>query len=390
MLAVCAEKTESWKIADGAVYTSISRPDEPYEIRVIRVLREKKDIVVDMVMANDSVRGLEWVRTAAERMEKTGRKVIAGVNGDFYFMSNHEKAGLPLGPSVSGGKLYTSGTMRGAFYIAGDGIPRIGTLTFEGFVESQGKKIPLNFFNWENSSRNARKIVLPDQTKGDHATLFTHDWKWAIPYSGVRVRLDRPVSGTGGSWAGHVSGVFRADETVSGDPHEIVLVGTGGKQSPINALEGRVTISFGFRECKQPVRTALGSWEVLLRDGKILPPDHPKAARHPRTMIGFNEKELFFVTVDGRRKGWSKGMRSVDQARLLKELGCTEGCNIDGGGSTTAWVRGNCVNRPSDGHMRRNANAVLISTDRELPPLDRPLVLPPPREGKKQSPGSAG
>lgn len=86
MLAVCAEKTESWKIADGAVYTSISRPDEPYEIRVIRVLREKKDIVVDMVMANDSVRDLEWVRTAAERMEKTGRKVIAGVNGDFYFM----------------------------------------------------------------------------------------------------------------------------------------------------------------------------------------------------------------------------------------------------------------------------------------------------------------
>lgn len=165
MLAVCAEKTESWKIADGAVYTSISRPDEPYEIRVIRVLREKKDIVVDMVMANDSVRGLEWVRTAAERMEKTGRKVIAGVNGDFYFMSNHEKAGLPLGPSVSGGKLYTSGTMRGAFYIAGDGIPRIGTLTFEGFVESQGKKIPLSFFNWENSSRNARKIVLAVRRK---------------------------------------------------------------------------------------------------------------------------------------------------------------------------------------------------------------------------------
>lgn len=374
--ALCAEKTESWKIADGAVYSSVSRPEEPYEIRVIRIARNNPDLVVDMVMAKDSLRGLESVAEAAVRMEKNGRNVIAGVNGDFYFMSNHEKVGLPLGPSVSNGKLYTSGSAKGAFYIADDGIPRIGTLTFEGFVESQGKRIALRFFNWEDSSRNARSVRQPDQKRGNAVTLFSSDWKWKIPYSGVRVRLDLPFSGTSCVRTGVVTGPFRPDEFVSGDPREAVLVGTGSRQSEILALTGKLRISFGFAECTRPIRTSLGSWEVLLRNGVILPKDNPKAPRHPRTMIGFNRNELFFVTVDGRQEGWSKGMRSFDQALLMRELGCTDACNIDGGGSTTAWVRGMCVNRPSDGRMRRNANATLISTRRKLPPLDRPLLPP--------------
>ncbi len=368
-----AEKIESWSVADGVVYTAIHRPDEPYEIRVIRVDRSKKEISVDMVMAGDSLMGLESVKTAAKRWEKKGRRVIGGVNGDFYCMSNHEKTGLPLGPSISEGKLYTSGNMKGAFFLTSDGKPHLGALTWQGTVSGNGRCLEISYFNWENSSRNARKVILPDQKKGNRIYLFTHDWKWTIPFQGIRIRLERPVMGTAGSWNGTVTGVFPAENRMSGAADEIVLAGTGALEKSVNELSGNVILSFHFKETALPIRTAVGSWEVLLKDGKILPKDLPNAPRHPRTMIGYNAKELFFVTVDGRRKGWSKGMRSFDQAQLLKELGCTDGCNIDGGGSTTAWVRGQCVNRPSDGSMRRNANGMLISTERELPPLDRPL-----------------
>ncbi len=94
-----------------------------------------------------------------------------------------------------------------------------------------------------------------------------------------------------------------------------------------------------------------------MREGEIVAAESP---RHPRTAVGFNADEILLVTVDGRQKDWSVGMTMVELARLMAELGCTEALNLDGGGSTTAWVDGEVVNRPSDGGQRRIANALLV------------------------------
>ncbi len=361
LLCAChsVRQPEGEAIGKGVSCTAISRPEGPWEIRVIRIDRGA-EVSIDMVMAHDTLPGRERVSGAVARIEKQNRRVIAGVNGDFYFMGNHEKEGLPLGPSVSFGRLFTSGRTHGAFYIDCRGVPHTGSLTFRGTIENDGQTFPFEVFNWEGSNAKDKKYVVPDQKQGSGILVFSNLWGWKIPFRGVRVRMQEASFETDGSYTGEVTGPFAAGETVSKDPGSLVIVGLGDTEEAVNRLKGKVRLSFGFVETVRKLKMAVGSWQVLLKEGKIVV--NPGGPRHPRTMIGFNDREILLVTVDGRRKGWSRGMTSHEQAELLRELGCTEGCNIDGGGSTTAWVLGKCVNCPSDpSGMRPNANCILVT-----------------------------
>jgi prepilin-type processing-associated H-X9-DG protein len=54
-------------------------------------------------------------------------------------------------------------------------------------------------------------------------------------------------------------------------------------------------------------------------------------------------------------------MTLTELADLMRELGITEGLNLDGGGSTALWVGGHVRNRPSDPTGERPVgNAVMI------------------------------
>ncbi len=77
-------------------------------------------------------------------------------------------------------------------------------------------------------------------------------------------------------------------------------------------------------------------------------------ARHPRTVIGYSLQpyRAYLVTVDGRLTS-SVGMTYLELARLMADLGVRESISLDGGGSTTAWIKGRgIVNTPSDGSER--------------------------------------
>jgi len=75
-------------------------------------------------------------------------------------------------------------------------------------------------------------------------------------------------------------------------------------------------------------------------------------ARHPRTALGLTgDGKLLLVTVDGRTEAGA-GMTEQELAQHLLYLGATDGINLDGGGSTTMWVKemsvNGIVNHPSD------------------------------------------
>lgn len=81
--------------------------------------------------------------------------------------------------------------------------------------------------------------------------------------------------------------------------------------------------------------------------------------RHPRSAIGWNREHLFLVVVDGRQST-SAGMTFPELAAYLVKLGCDEALNFDGGGSTTLWLLGQVVNRPSEGQERPGANSLVV------------------------------
>ncbi len=111
---------------------------------------------------------------------------------------------------------------------------------------------------------------------------------------------------------------------------------------------------------------ALGGGPQLLKDGAIAITDAEEEllspSRQPRTFLGWNRatRRVWLVTVDGRQAGWSAGMTYEEEARFLLDLGADNGLNYDGGGSTTMWIRGAVVNRPSDGAERAVTSAWLV------------------------------
>ena len=60
-------------------------------------------------------------------------------------------------------------------------------------------------------------------------------------------------------------------------------------------------------------------------------------------------------------------MTFAELAAFMKNLGCAEAMNLDGGGSSTFWLNGKVMNSPSDKHERSLANAIII-VQKEKPP----------------------
>lgn len=88
---------------------------------------------------------------------------------------------------------------------------------------------------------------------------------------------------------------------------------------------------------------------------------------HPRTAVGITaEGDVIFYCVDGRKNGTSGGMRIDQLSHEMKNLGCVTAMNLDGGGSTTAYValpgakHAVLRNTPSDGRERKTANSILF------------------------------
>ncbi|OQB20068.1 MAG: Xanthan lyase precursor [candidate division BRC1 bacterium ADurb.Bin183] len=76
---------------------------------------------------------------------------------------------------------------------------------------------------------------------------------------------------------------------------------------------------------------------------------------NPRTLIGYKASpyKVYLVTVDGRQSGVAEGMTYTQLAQLMADLGVEQSISLDGGGSTTAWIKGSgVVNTPSDGSER--------------------------------------
>ncbi len=107
----------------------------------------------------------------------------------------------------------------------------------------------------------------------------------------------------------------------------------------------------------------VGGRPTILRAGEVVTSAAELCTvRHPRTALGLSEDRhtLYLMVVDGR-SSVSIGMTCAEEAALLRELGAYDALNLDGGGSSTMYIRGDgVVNAPSDGSSRVVANHLAI------------------------------
>lgn len=120
-----------------------------------------------------------------------------------------------------------------------------------------------------------------------------------------------------------------------------------------------------FRKWK--MKTAVGGGPVLLQNGqiKITNNEELKFAgkaitdKHPRTAMGYTkDNKLIILIIQGRSESAS-GATLIQEAQILKDLGCVEALNLDGGGSSCLLINGKETIQPSD-KTQRAVPAVFI------------------------------
>jgi hypothetical protein len=116
------------------------------------------------------------------------------------------------------------------------------------------------------------------------------------------------------------------------------------------------------------MQTAVGGGPVLLYNGNIRITNNEELKfagkaindKHPRTAMGYTKDgKLIILVIQGRSE--SGGGASLPQeAQILKDLGCWEALNLDGGGSSCMLVNGKETIKPSDKEGQRPVPAVFI------------------------------
>jgi exopolysaccharide biosynthesis protein len=114
------------------------------------------------------------------------------------------------------------------------------------------------------------------------------------------------------------------------------------------------------------VQDAIAAGPCLIANGEIHITDTaevffgtsiPKV--HPRTAAGYlRDGDLILLVVDGRQDE-SRGVDLKELAVIMKQLGCVEALNLDGGGSSTMVVNNELLNRPAGGTVQREVMSAL-------------------------------
>ncbi|MCO5165657.1 MAG: phosphodiester glycosidase family protein [Planctomycetes bacterium] len=134
---------------------------------------------------------------------------------------------------------------------------------------------------------------------------------------------------------------------------------------------------------------------VVIRPGAEQSQASFATSRHPRTAVGVTPQGgLVLATVDGRTAAGA-GMKLDELAQWMAWLGCRDALNLDGGGSTALWVRGEpfggVVNHPCDNRKPDRAGERGVSTALAVwaRPLDEDAVWLTPAPAGAVAAGAA-
>lgn len=383
-------------IGPGTYHTSfvLRRADGLHPLHVVRIDRSNPFVRLESTLAHGTARGLEPLMQQALARRTPGAAVVAAVNGDFFYGA--PVTGLPVGLHMQDGEIVTSPAgpaTTAAFGVTADGSPVIDMPRMEARIWLAGDPamapggvdpVPTAWtIDLVNRPLTSLSLALYTPRLGAYTPPIEGT---AIIVTGVTSPLKPGVTYTG-TVAAREHGTRTNPVTVVIPEDGVVLAARGPAEEflellPLGAaLQWEVHLSPPFDQ----VRHAVAGRPVLIRGGEPQPLDIRDSLvlpRHPRTAVGFNDREIFLVTVDGRRPGQADGMSLFELQELMLRLGATEALNLDGGGSTTMVIRPpgrsdpQVVNYPSDGRERPVTNGLVVLSTAPPGRLARLIVRP--------------
>ncbi len=363
---VVARSQTVTNLAPGLKLVEITDPSGPYQLKVLEI-DPNKPITIDL--ATPTPMGT-YARTSTTA---SAHQALAAVNGDFSVWP-----GRSVHPFAEDGGLRELGLQNGAsFAISQDETAaHIGhqSMVVKGRNKTSKRKFLVEQWNTD------------DPVNGQIAGFTNFGGSIAKPPSDAcSVRLKT----TGKPhWGKANMGVYRDYKVIKrkcgASPlaarHGAIVLSskqTGKGAATLKAMKRnqivRLTWSIGW----PGVMDSVGGMPWLVDGGVVLAKNCSSyfCSRNPRTGIGIRaDGTILLVVVDGRRSS-SIGMTLKQFGDYMLSLGATDALNLDGGGSSTMWVKGQgVVNRPTDSSGERAVNNVVLV----LPGSDPGEVIPLP------------
>lgn len=308
---------------------------KPVKINVVEMNNKvASNYEVKPAIASVTLPNKRTVRNIAQRTNS-----IVAINGGFF----KPQTGVPLGTLMIDKKIYTGPIYdRVALGIFKDGYD-VGRVQLDGKIIGNNQEIKIDNIN---QPRMLSSYIL----------AYTRDWGKYAPVSpqyGVQLQV-----------------VGNKITAASANPLSIpengyVLVGPKSKLGKLFGAD-YVDVEIKTNPKWENVQHIISGGPYLLKDNQIFIDMTAQklqsiGGRNPRTAIGYTEdNNLILVAVDGR-EGSSVGLTLVELAKLMKTLGCTNAINLDGGGSTVMYIKGQIVNHPHQPGGIALSNALVIS-----------------------------
>jgi len=353
-------------IQDGIEYAELERTiaEKPVRMNLLRLDLTK--VRLDVVHAMDAAIGLEKTSSMATR-----HGAIAAINAGFFRLDNSIFAGDAAGVLKIDGKLLSESRDN-----------RIAL-----FIRNKPDRTEVNFFHlttWNelmyknrscgstitgiNRQRGENDFIL--YTPEFHRTTLTNQDGLEIVFQNRKVT--QIIHGKGSAVIPPNGFVLSASGKYRDEVKEC-KIGTKIWELQFTSYDTRDS-GTSFLVTDFPRITAFTDAEditngvpQLIKDGKIeITWEQEKTTkafvetRHPRTAVAkLKDGKFLMITVDGRSDA-SAGIGLEDLARLLLEFGAVDAMNLDGGGSTTMFLGGKVVNRPSDKEGERRVSDALL------------------------------
>ena len=391
-------------VGPGLTYRCILDRRGPWLLHIVTVDLRKGGYQLDGARGAGAFFGREKVSAMASRLSAQGKEPVVGINADFFDLrtgeveNNHVVSGEWVkGAVVTDSPHDDFDNAHTQFAMDEKGTPLIGRFELHGSAISASRSEPLLGINYRPAGRSGLVLFTPwygtatPRDTSERLPPVTRDSTGAVAsLPALRADSARRLAAAATREAVEVvlqrrgrrgdtllyRVVERAVRKGGGTaipPSGAVLSATGQARDLVAHVArsgGLVKIVARLGGWAVPPRAVVGGWPRLVHGGAnigavadSLEGTMPRfsAARHPRSAIALSadSSRLMLAVVDGRRP-WSVGMTLSELSEALIALGASEAMNLDGGGSSTLWIRGTVVNYPSDASGERTVGNALF------------------------------
>ncbi len=371
--SVLGETTGGWQtdMGGGAIYnnnifTSNGADKQSENYVQYTPNNEARPVVVN----GESIYGSRTITSASNYMEKNNLRPLIGINGDFF----STKTGIPMGYTIIDGRIWSKENgEQNAIGFREDGTAFIDKVNLTTTLKKGNEEIIIQYINkWLQKGFHCVNLLdgnFGEDTKTDFNALY------------VICSKDNGDLSVNSSMSLKVDEIFIYEGAIKIPKDKYVFVmDVDGDKTFFNFLSNlavgdRLTLTTStvgdFSNDWSEVRCAISTiGDRLIENGEV--GTGFTAGLAPRTAVGIKaDGDIVFYTVDGRQTGHSKGVSLETLAQRMKELGCLDAINLDGGGSTAIGgiFPGSedfvVTNKPSDGRERRCANYLFLQDLRE-------------------------